>query len=94
MLSSDRIRELVETDDQLVTFKADTSVSSSPGAAYLRELGAKGIPLIVVDGPGVEEPLLADFYTTDTLIDMINQARHADSTSNDTAAASGSSSRR
>lgn len=75
MLSSSRIKTLVETDDTLATFKADTSVSSSVAAKYLSELGAKGIPLIVVDGPGVEQPILADFYTAESLIEMIDRAR-------------------
>ncbi len=75
MLSSDRIRQLVETDESVVTFKADTTVRTSVASAYLKELGALGIPLIVVDGPGVTEPLLAEFYTADSLVELIDQAR-------------------
>ena len=75
MLSSSRIKDLIESDKSLVTFKADTSVASSVAAAYLKELGAKGIPLIVIDGPGISEPLLADFYTIDSLIELIDKAR-------------------
>ena len=75
MLSSSRFKDLIESDESLETFKADTSVASSVAAAYLNELGAKGIPLIVIDGPGVSEPLLADFYTTDSLIELIDMAR-------------------
>lgn len=75
MLSSSRIKDLIDSDESLVTFKADTSVASSVGAAYLNELGAKGIPLIVIDGPGVSDPLLADFYTADSLIELIDKAR-------------------
>lgn len=75
MLSSHRIKSLIETDDSLVTFKADTSLHSSPAAAYLRELGAPGIPLIIVDGPGLNVPLQAGFYTVESLIAMIERAR-------------------
>ena len=75
MLSSHRIQSLIETDDSLVTFKADTSLRSSPAAAYLRELGAPGIPLIIVDGPGLNTPLQAGFYTEESLIEMIERAR-------------------
>ena len=75
MLSSSRIKDLIESDKSLVTFKADTSVASSVAAAYLNELGAKGIPLIVIDGPGINEPLLADFYTVDSLIELIDKVR-------------------
>ena len=75
MLSSSRIKDLIESDESLVTFKADTSVASSVAAAYLNELGAKGIPLIVIDGPGSGGPLLADFYTVDSLIELIDKAR-------------------
>lgn len=75
MLSSSRIKDLIESDESLVTFKADTSVASSVAAAYLNELGAKGIPLVVIDGPGISEPLLADFYTVDSLIELIDKAR-------------------
>ena len=75
MLSSNRIQQLIETDPTLVTFKADTSVASSVSAKYLNDLGAKGIPLIVIDGPGTSEPILADFYTVDSLIELIEKAR-------------------
>ena len=75
MLSSNRIKQLIDTDPTLVTFKADTSVASSVSAKYLNELGAKGIPLIVIDGPGTTEPILADFYTVDSLIQLIEKAR-------------------
>ncbi|MEZ6059807.1 MAG: hypothetical protein R3C19_05550 [Planctomycetaceae bacterium] len=74
-MSSNRIRQLVESDESLVTFKADTTVNTSVAAQYLTELGAKGIPLIVVDGPGVDKPQLADFYTTESLIELIDRAR-------------------
>ena len=75
MLSSTRIKSLIESDESLVTFKADTSVSTSVAAAYLKELGATGIPLLVIDGPGVQEPILAEFYTPESLIEMIDRAR-------------------
>ena len=75
MLSSDRIKQLIESDQSIVTFKADTSVASSVAAKYLNELGAKGIPLIVIDGPGTDLPILADFYTAESLIQLIDEAR-------------------
>ena len=75
MLSSDRIRQLIESDQSIVTFKADTSVASSVAAKYLNQLGAKGIPLIVIDGPGTDQPILADFYTAESLIQLIDEAR-------------------
>jgi thiol:disulfide interchange protein len=75
VLSSDRIKQLVESDATLATFKADTTVASSAAAAYLKELGMTAIPLIVVDGPGVPKPLMADTYTADSLVTMIEQAR-------------------
>ena len=75
MLSSDRIKMLLESDSTLATFKADTSVASSVSAKYLNELGAKGIPLIVIDGPGTNEPILTDFYTVESLIEQIDKAR-------------------
>ena len=75
MLSSSRIKTLIDADESLVTFKADTSVVTSSAAAYLKELGAKGIPLLVIDGPGVDEPILAEFYTPDSLIELIDRAR-------------------
>lgn len=75
MLSSDRIRKLVESDETLVTFKADTSVASSVASKYLSEIGAKGIPLIVIDGPASASPIFADFYTADSLIELIDSVR-------------------
>lgn len=75
MLSSKTIENLIESDPALATFKADTSVAGSPSAIYLEQLGAAGIPLIVIDGPGVSEPIQASFYTANSLIEMIDQAR-------------------
>jgi thiol:disulfide interchange protein len=75
VLSSDTIRKLVETDKRINSLKADTTISSSEGSAYLQQLGVRGIPLIVVDGPGVPAPLLADTYTVESLLQMIEAAR-------------------
>lgn len=74
MLSSNQIRDLVATDKTLVTFKADTSVAG-PSSNFLEELGAAGIPLIVIDGPGLTEPIQSSFYSVSSLIEMIDQAR-------------------
>ena len=75
MLSSDRIQSLVETDETLAILNAAISKDSSPADMYLKELGAKGIPLIVVDRPGLDSALHAEFYTVDSLIEMIDRAR-------------------
>lgn len=75
MLYSKRIESLVRDSDDLATFKADITTHDSPAKAYFNELGERGIPLLIVDGPGVKAPLITGFYTTDDLINMVNQAR-------------------
>ena len=75
-MSSERVTSLVRDANDIATFIADTTVSSSKSAKYLAELKVPGIPLLVIDGPGMKKPVLAEFYTADSLIKMLDEARN------------------
>ncbi len=59
----------------VVPMIADNTSTSAPGWDKLRDLGQTGIPLLVVWGPGLEEPWKANGYTTEQVMAAIAKAR-------------------
>lgn len=59
----------------VVPMKADLTSTSAPGWDTLRELGRTGIPTLAIFGPGLDEPWIANAYTSDTVSAAIEQAR-------------------
>ncbi|MFI4898139.1 MAG: protein-disulfide reductase DsbD family protein [Phycisphaerales bacterium JB059] len=59
----------------VVPMVADVTSSGAPGWEKLAELGQTGIPLLVVYGPGLESPWLANTYTGPVVVDAIERAR-------------------
>lgn len=59
----------------VVAMKIDLTGDNVDGQAKLKEVGRVGIPLLAVFGPGVEMPLLADFYTPEWVLKGIEAAR-------------------
>ncbi len=64
--------------DDVVTFIADITTSAAPGKKLLTQLQEITIPLVVVYGPGVDEPLKTQAYTAASLVQMIKRARGQD----------------
>ncbi|HZW08643.1 MAG TPA: cytochrome c biogenesis protein CcdA [Phycisphaerales bacterium] len=54
---------------------ADNTSDAAPGWAKLEELGQTGIPLLVIAGPGLAEPWMANAYTSGAVLDAIEAAR-------------------
>lgn len=54
---------------------ADLTSNSAPGWTKLSELGQAGIPLLVIYGPGLEEPWMANSYTPDTVLSALERAK-------------------
>ncbi|MEZ6243689.1 MAG: thioredoxin family protein [Phycisphaerales bacterium] len=65
--------ELVKSD--VVPLIADVTSNAAPGWDKLRELGQTGIPLLVVYGPGLDQPWQSNAYTPEQVIDAIERAR-------------------
>lgn len=59
----------------VVPMVADLTSKGAPGWDKLDELGQTGIPLLVVYGPGLETPWLANNYTGGVVVDAIERAR-------------------
>ena len=59
----------------VVPMKADLTSTSAPGWDTLGELGRKGIPTLAIFGPGLDEPWIANAYTSDSVSAAIAEAR-------------------
>ncbi|MCW5775759.1 MAG: thioredoxin family protein [Phycisphaeraceae bacterium] len=56
---------------------ADLTSTSSAGWTTLRDLGQTGIPLLVIDGPGLSEPWLSNAYTAQQVMEALDRASRA-----------------
>lgn len=62
--------------DDVVTLKADLTSLDAPGWTYLKDqLKQSGIPLLVIYGPGLEEPVMSGAYTSEWVMDSMKKAR-------------------
>jgi thiol:disulfide interchange protein len=59
----------------VVPLMADLTSKKAPGWDKLRALGQTGIPLLMIDGPGLDEPWLSNGYTPGQVMDAIERAR-------------------
>ncbi len=59
----------------LTPIKVDLSGNNAAGQALLKEMQWVGIPLLVIEGPGLDKPLKYDSYSIGTVLDAIEQAR-------------------
>ncbi len=75
VLSPDPVGSVLRSGDGIVPMKADLTSTKAAGWNKLSELGQRGIPLLVVYGPGLDEPWLANAYTADQVLEAIEQAR-------------------
>jgi thiol:disulfide interchange protein len=60
--------------DKVVSMTVDLTSTKAPGWKKLNELGQTGIPLLVVYGPGLEEPWQANAYTSQQVLDALARA--------------------
>jgi len=58
----------------VVPLMADLTSRKAPGWEKLRDLGQTGIPLLVVYGPGLEEPWMSNAYTPGQVMEAIERA--------------------
>jgi len=60
----------------VIALKADLTDHSAPGWKLLNELGGTGIPFTAIFPPAAKDPLtLESIYTSDTLLQMLDQAK-------------------
>lgn len=76
VLNVDPVRPVL-FGEGVVAVKADLTSKSAPGWARLRSLNRTGIPTLAILGPGLEEPLVYNTYTSQTVLSAIEQARGA-----------------
>ncbi len=65
--------ELAKTS--VIPMVADLTSRNAPGWARLESLGQTGIPLLVIDGPGLDSPWQANAYTPAQVMEAIAAAR-------------------
>lgn len=75
VLSPDPVGAILRGGNGVVPFKADLTSTQAVGWDKLRDLGQTGIPLLVISGPGLDQPWLSNAYTTDQVISALEQAR-------------------
>jgi cytochrome c biogenesis protein CcdA/thiol-disulfide isomerase/thioredoxin len=61
--------------DGVTAMKIDLTGDNPVGQAKLERLNWVGIPLLAIYGPGLQEPLLYDTYTPETVLSAIERAR-------------------
>jgi thiol:disulfide interchange protein len=59
----------------VVPMVADLTSTKAPGWDKLRDLGQTGIPLLVIYGPGLDEPWQSNAYTSQQVLDALARAR-------------------
>lgn len=75
VLSRDPVKSALEKADT-VLFEVDLTSNKAPGWDRLRDgFGQTGIPLLVVQGPGLKEPWLSNAYTSDQVMRALESAR-------------------
>ncbi len=75
VLSPDPLGGVLRNSEGLVAMKADLTSTKAAGWDKLHELEQIGIPLLVVFGPGLDEPWMSNAYTADQVLDAIERAR-------------------
>lgn len=73
VLSRDDVLDRV-TAPGVAAFKADLTSESAPGWARLRKFEEVGIPLLVIIGPGLNEPWKSNAYTPEQVIRILGEA--------------------
>lgn len=62
-------------EKDVVLFEVDLTSRRAPGWEKLRAFGRSGIPLLVVQGPGLKDPWLSNAYTPDQVLEALRLAR-------------------
>lgn len=77
VLNRNPVKDELAADD-VVTFTVDLTSTKAPGWELLRdELGQTGIPLLVIYTPGEDQPWLQNAYTSEQVMNALNDARNA-----------------
>lgn len=68
------VRPALESAD-VVMVRVDLTSTRAPGWEKLRSFGQTGIPLLVIQGPGLAEPWMSNAYTPQQVLDALERAR-------------------
>jgi len=74
VLNANPVKPELDRPD-VVKVTVDLTSTKAPGWEKLRALGQTGIPLLVIQGPGLDEPWMSNAYTSDQVLDAIGRAR-------------------
>ena len=73
VLDRDPVKGAMANAD-VVPIEVDLTSTKAPGWEKLKELGQTGIPLLVVYGPGLDEPWQSNAYTPTQVLDALERA--------------------
>lgn len=73
-LHPERVAELLNSEG-VTPMKADLTTKRAPGWERLLAEGSRTIPLLVIRGPGLDEPWRSEAYTSDQVIEAVREAR-------------------
>jgi thiol:disulfide interchange protein len=59
----------------VVILEADVTSDSDPGWDFLHSLGQTGVPTLAIYGPAIQQPLIYNAYTADTVMSAIDKAK-------------------
>lgn len=74
VLDSESVKAALSSND-VVVMEVDLTSRKAPGWAKLTALGQTGIPLLVIQGPGLPQPWLSNAYTSEQVLAAMTQAR-------------------
>lgn len=73
VLESERVKRRLGEGD-VVAITVDLTSTNAPGWDLLESYGQTGIPLLVIEGPGIDEPWKANRYTATDVLDAVDRA--------------------
>ncbi|MCC5785939.1 MAG: thioredoxin family protein [Phycisphaerales bacterium] len=74
ILDRDPVRSAVR-EDGIISIVVNLDSDHAPGWDLMAELGQTGIPLLVVEGPGLERPWMSNGYTPEQVLAALGRAK-------------------
>lgn len=73
VLNRDPVRSVLR-ENGVISITVDLDNDNAPGWDLMAELGQTGIPLLVIEGPGLDQPWLSNSYTSEQVLGALERA--------------------
>jgi len=74
VLDRDPVRSRVTTGGDVILIEVDLTSKTAPGWRFLADLGRSNVPTLAIFGPGLDNPIIHNAYTPETVLASIAQA--------------------